>query len=131
MPPKAKTYAQAVAAAQAMLATARLADPDEHFPYKHKTVVALLDKQPHMGPGVPDGVDGEADPSRGIDDYMSRGIADASRDYIDAQATYLADPSEENRAAYDAARDRLVAARLDHRANRGEGFTVGAAAKRS
>lgn len=131
MPPKAKTYAQAVQAAQATIATARLADPDEHFPYRYDAVVAMLDDAPPMGPGVPDGIDGADDTARMIDDYMSRGIADATRDYVAAQAAYLADPSTENHMTYDTARDRLQAARLDHRQNRGQSFTVGAAARRA
>jgi len=110
---------------------ARLDDPGEHFPYKYDVVLALLAEQPPMGPGIPDRLDGAADTSREVTDYMSEGIAEASRDYIDAQAAWLADPTEQTRSGYEAARDRLVAARLDHRHNRGTGFTVGAAARRA
>lgn len=129
MPPK--TYAQAVDQSRQALAQARLNDPDEHFPYRHDAVVALLDAGTAMGPGIPGQLDGADDTSRTIDDYTSRAIADASRDYIDAQAAFLTDPSPANRDAYAAARDQLVAARLDHRQNRGQGFTLGAAARRS
>lgn len=125
------TYGEVVAAYQQALAQARLADPGEHYPYKHDVVVALLDENAPMGPGNPDGVDGRSDGSRLADDYMSRGIADASRDYIEAQAAYVTDRTEATRQAYDAARDRLVAARLDHRTNRGNGFTIGAAARKA
>lgn len=127
----ASTYAQAVEQQRQALALARLNDPDEHFPYKHDTVTGLLAADPAMGPGVPDRIDGADDNSRTFADYMSQGIADASRDYIDAQAAYLQDPSEDTRVGYEAARDRLVAARLDHRAARDEGFVVGAAARRA
>lgn len=131
MPPKAKTYAQALQAAQALLAAARLADPAEHFPYKHDAVVVLLDDSVPMGPGVPDGTPGERDTTRMIDDYMSRGIADATRDYVAAEEAYLTEPNPATHMAYTGARDRLQAARLDHRQNRGQGFTVGAAARRA
>lgn len=125
------TYAEAVEQQRQALATARLNDPAEHFPYKHDTVSALVAEDPPMGPGVPGDTDGSGDTSRTVADYMSQGIADASRDYIDAQAAYLQDPSEGNRDAYNTARDLLAAARLDHRAGRGEGFVVGAAARRA
>lgn len=125
------TYGQAVEQAVALLNAARLADPDEHFPYKHDVMVALLDEDPPMGPGLPDGADGVDDRSRGVGDYTSRGIADASRDYIDAQAAYLSAPSEDTLSVYEAARDQLVAARLDHRQGRGAAFTIGAAARRA
>jgi hypothetical protein len=128
---KPKTYGQAQEQARALLAQARLNDPNDHFPYKHAAVTALIKKGASMGPGVPGQVDGADDTSRTVDDYTSQGIADASRDYVDAQAAFLEDPSDENRDAYNAARDRLVAARLDHRAERGQGFTVGAAARRA
>lgn len=131
MATKPKTYAQAMEQAQALLAAARLSDPGEHFPYKHDAVIAFIRAGQPMGPGIPDGPDGEFDESRSVGDYITEAIADASRDYIDAQAALLTDPSSSNRAAYDAARDRLVAARLDHRQNRGQGFTVGAAARRA
>lgn len=132
MPPKAKTYEQAMQQAHALLAAARLADPDDHFPYRYREVVALLGDPQPMGPGIPDRLDGSQDVSRTVDDYMSLDIAAASRDYIDAQAAYLENPgSVEAAADYAAARDRLVAARLDHRQNRGTGYTVGAAARRA
>lgn len=126
----AETYAQVAARQAQERAQARLADPGEHFPYKHDVVTGMLAEGTALGPGVPGEVDGDSDSSRTIDDYMSQGIADASRDYIDAQAAWLAKPSGGNRAAYQAARDRLLAARLDHRQNREDGFTVGAAARR-
>lgn len=132
--PRAKarqTYAQAVEQSQQLLAQARLSDPDEHFPYKHDEVVALLDEGVMMGPGNPDGLDGASDESRTIDDFMTRDIADATRDYVEAQAEFLKDRSDDNRMVLDAARDRLQAARLDHRQNRGTGFTIGAAARRA
>lgn len=127
---KPMTYQAAVEKSRALLAQARLNDPAEHFPYKHDEVQALLDGGGAMGPGVPDRVDGETDQSRTVDDYMSQGIADATRDYVEAQEAYLKDTSDDNRAALDAARDRLQAARLDHRENRDNGFTIGAAARR-
>jgi hypothetical protein len=125
------SYGEAYEKARAGLAAARLGDPDEHFPYKHDAVIDLMDSDPPMGPGVPDGVDGTEDTSRAVADYTSQGIADASGAYIEAQAAYLRDPGEDTRAGYEAARDALVAARLDHRINRGNGFTVGAAARRA
>lgn len=126
-----KTYAEVVEQNRQALARARLSDPAEHFPYKHQAVTDLLEQGALMGPGVPDGADGADDDSRTIDDYMSQGIADASRDYVDAQAAYLEDDSPENWTAYAVARDQLQAARLDHRNNRPATFTVGAAARRA
>lgn len=128
---KTPTYQQAVEQGRKLIADARLADPNEHFPYKLDAVTALLDEDPPMGPGTPEGADGAADRSREVADYMSRGIAEASADYIEAQAAWLTDPSNETRAAYETARDRLLAARLDHRHGRGAGFTIGAAARRA
>lgn len=131
MASKPQSYGEAHEQALKLLGKARLADPNEHFPYKHDTVTAVVEANPPMGPGIPGQLDGAEDESRRADDYITQGIADASKDYIDAQAAYLADPTLENRQAYDAARDRLQAARLDHRVNRGESFTVGAAARRA
>lgn len=131
MAAKPKTYGAAYEAAVQAFAAARLADPAEHFPYKHDTVIALLDEDPPMGPGVPGGVDGADDNTRAVADYMTVDIADASRDYVTAQEAYLRNMTDDTLAEYEAARDRLIAARLDHRANRGDGFTVGAAARRA
>lgn len=123
----AKTYAQVVDQQRRALAQARLDDPGEHFPYKHSVVTQMLAEGTPMGPGTPGELDGADDDRATIDDFMTVGIADASRDYVDAQAAYLADPTDEALAGYNAARDRLLAARLDHRSARGEGFTVVAA----
>jgi hypothetical protein len=131
MPAKPKTYTAAVEQARAMLAAARLADPDDHFPYKIDEVLAVLDADPPMGPGVPGGVDGAEDVSRNVGDYMTVDIANASHAHVAAQEAWLASPTAENRSEYEATRDRLVAARLDHRTYRGDGFTVGAAARRA
>jgi hypothetical protein len=127
MPPE--TYAEVVEANRKALAQARLSDPNEHFPYKHQDVTSLLDGEALMGPGIPGEIEGAEDDARTIDDYMSRGIADASRDYVAAQAAYLKDPSDANGDSYNAARDQLQAARLDHRRGR-EGFVVGAVTRR-
>jgi hypothetical protein len=90
----------------------RLDDPDEHYPYKHAEVTALIEENPPAGPGGGTLVDVR------IRDYISPAIADASRDYVDAQAAYVADPAEETKAAYEVARDVLIQARQRHRANR-------------
>lgn len=125
-----ETYAEVVDRQARERAQARLDDPGEHFPYKHETVTRLLAEGTPMGPGIPGQVDGQSDDTRTIDDYMTQGIADASRDYVDTQAAWLAAPDADTRAAYESARDRLAAARLDHRQGREDGFTVGAAARR-
>src|SRR4051812_19141493 len=124
MAAKPKSYGDAMVQARQVLAQSRLNDPGEHFPYKHAEVTRLIDENPPMGPGVPGGIEGVDDRSREVADYMSAGIADATRDYVEAQAAYLEDPSQTNLDLYAAARDRLQAARLDHRRNRGQGFTV-------
>lgn len=111
------TYAEALAEARTLVNQARLDDPDEHYPYKHEEVSALIAENPPAGPNGPE------DDRLRIRDMISQPIADASRDYIDAQAAYLADPSEETKAAYDVARDVLVEARRRHRADR-EGMAV-------
>lgn len=132
MAAKPKSYGDAVTQARLSINQARLADPDEHFPYKHEAVLALIEENPPMGSGMPGEFDGTEDNSRAVSDYITEAIADASRDYIDAQAAYLADPSDDTlKAEYDATRDRLLAARLDHRAARGTEFTIGAAARRA
>lgn len=130
MPPN--SYAEAVEQSARAVAQARLSDPDEHFPYRHAAVIELLDQSASMGPGIPGGADGTSDTSRTIDDYMTRAIAAASAEFVDAQAAWLGDPTDpETLAAYRHAQDELQAARLDHRRNRESGFTVGAAARRA
>ena len=131
MAARKKTYSEVQADAHRAVAEARLASPDDHFPYKAAEVRALIDEDPPMGPGVPGQLDGTEDRSFEVADYITPGIAEASEAYIDAQAAYLADPSTDNRQAYDAAADRLQAARMDHRQNRGETYTIGAAARRA
>lgn len=126
-----ESYGEAAEQFRRSVAELRLTDPDEHFPYKHDTVVDLIAENPPMGPGSPDGVTGAFDTSRTVEDYTSQAIADASRDYIDAQAAMLRDPGDSTRSEYEAARDRLGAARLDHRQARGDSFIVGAAARRA
>lgn len=111
------TYAEAVAEARALISQARRDDPDEHYPYKHEAVSALIAENPPAGPNGPD------DDRVRVRDMISQPIADASRDYIDAQEAYLADPGEDAKAAYAAARDVLVEARRRHRAER-EGMAV-------
>jgi hypothetical protein len=122
MPAKPKSYGAAQAAARAMLAEARLADPDEHYPYKAADVDALLADNPPMGPG------GQKDSTARAEDFMSQRIADASAAYIEAQAAVVADPSRANRTAYEAAKDDLAAARRTHRRGRvdANGAPVGA-----
>jgi hypothetical protein len=131
MAARKKTYAEVLVESRQALAAARLADPGEHFPYKRDAVQAVLDEDRPMGPGSPGQLDGAEDRSRNVGDYITEEIADASEAYVAAQAALLADPSEENKQAYDAATDRLQAARLDHRARRGETYTIGAAARRA
>jgi hypothetical protein len=126
-----KTYEQASKQARDALAAAVLSDPGSHFPYKRDAVQEVLDANPNMGPGVPGEAEGADDDSRTVADYMTEAIADASEAYVTAQAAYLKDGTDESRSAYDAARDQLQAARLDHRARRGNEFTVGAAARRA
>lgn len=105
------SYGEVHARMQRELAEARLADPDEHFPYKTGDArTALADTS--MGP------DGDAQHDVTGADFLSRRIIDASEAYIDAQAAYLADPAPANRGALDAATDDLVAARRSHRRNR-------------
>lgn len=116
-------YGEAMVAARGLLAGARLADPLEHFPYKHADVTALVEANAPMGPAGPD------DDRVRVEDYTSQAIADATRDYIDAQAAYLA--GDGTKAAYARARDVLQAARLDHRTNRDGLTAVGIRARRA
>ncbi|BAL87305.1 hypothetical protein AMIS_20850 [Actinoplanes missouriensis 431] len=97
--------------AQALIRAGRLADPDEHFPYKHEAVTALVAENPPAGPN--------GDDSKRVSDYMSQRIADASEQYIAAQAAYLGDPGDGTLAAYQAATDALISARKAHRRQRG------------
>lgn len=121
MPSKPKSTGEVIAQARRDIAAARLADPDEHFPYKLSAVQALIKKDAPMGPE-------QGDSSVSAQDFMSPRIAEASDAYNDAQAAYLADPSPGNRSAYEAAKDDLVAARKTHRRNRvdSDGNPVGA-----
>lgn len=112
-----QTYGEAMEAARGLLGAARLADPLEHFPYKHDAVTALVAENPPMGP---DGDDDEFV----AEDYTNQEIADATKVYIDAQAALLTDPGDATQADYRAATASLVAARQRHRAGR-LGVTVG------
>lgn len=112
------SHAEALTEALALTRRARLEDPDEHYPYKHDEVSALIEENPPAGPEGPD------DDRVRVRDLISQPIADASRDYIAAQAAYLESPDEETKADYDAAAQTLVQARQAHRANRGEGMAV-------
>jgi hypothetical protein len=116
------SYQEAVEKAQAAIGRARLADPDDHFPYRHATVRALLDADVPLGPAGPD------DRRVTAADVTSPRIADASQAYVEAQAAYLAAPDRGTRSALDAAGDDLIAARRSHRRNRTgpDGKPVGA-----
>lgn len=107
-------YGEALAAAQASLRAARLSDPDEHFPYRYAEVTDLVAENPPMGPNGPD------DTSFLAEDFMTQEIADASKDYIAAQAAYLKNPGDATREEYEAAKADLVFARQSHRVNRGQ-----------
>jgi hypothetical protein len=99
--------------ARQLLADSRLADPGEHFPYKHREVRALLDKNPPAGPRGP------KDDSFRTSDFMSDKIADATRDFIDAQSAVLKDVRDPYaRLQYKGATDFLVASRRAHRVGR-------------
>lgn len=113
----AQTYGDAMSRSRALLAGARLADPGEHFPYKHAEISTLIEENPPAGPM------GEDDARVRVRDFTSQQIADATRDYVDAQAAYLAGPAEDTKAAYEVARDLLVEARRRHRKGR-DGFAI-------
>lgn len=126
-----KSYAAAAEQAAAALSRAALADSDSHFPYKADTVAAIIADNPPMGPGAPGHVDGSEDRSREVADYMTTGVAEATADYVAADQAYRENRTTDNLDQLNAATDRLVAARLDHREQRGDGFTIGAAARRA
>jgi hypothetical protein len=115
---KELSYAQAVDQARQAVARARLADPDEHYPYKADAVAQLLEENPAAGPAGPD------DDSKRATDFMSTRVADASAAYIEAQAAYLRDPGDATLADYQEATDDLVAARRVHRRRRGGAMFV-------
>lgn len=109
---KAPDFAEAAAQARSMMAEARLNDPGEHYPYKLDHAHELIDENGPMGP------DGEDDDRVRVEDVMSRRIAEASNDMIEAQATFHRNPTPATRAAYKSAQDDLVAARRAHRRSR-------------
>jgi hypothetical protein len=109
-----RSYGEAIVAAQAMVRTARLADPDEHFPYKYAEVTDLVNENPPMGLNGPD------DDGFRAEDYMSQEIADATGSYVAAQAAYLESPDDATREEYEAAKHDLVFARQSHRVNRSQ-----------
>jgi hypothetical protein len=82
------SYADAIVEAQNLVRRGRLADPGEHFPYKHGVAV--------LGGLHPD-------------------VADACQAFIDAQQAYLEDPGDGTRSDYQAAQERLVLARRERR----------------
>lgn len=90
---------------------ARLADPDDHFPYKTADAKAAL-KRKDMGP--------DADTKKDVAglDFTSARIIEATDAYIAAQAAVLENPTPGTRSAYEAAADDLVAARRTHRRER-------------
>jgi hypothetical protein len=94
--------------ARQALQAARLDDPDDHFPYKLDEGLAL-DLDAPAGPNGPD------DDSLTVRDFITHDLVRATAKYVEAQATYLADPGDGTKGAYEAARDELVAARQDHR----------------
>ena len=104
----------------------RLNDPDEHFPYKHEHVCALIEEN---GPAGPDGPD---DDRLRVQDYISQDIADATKAYVEAQAAWLSDPGDATQELHQQAARDLVEARRAHRANRPAGpVVVGIRARRS
>jgi hypothetical protein len=82
------SYADAITQAQELVRKGRLADPDEHFPYKR-------DDAERAGlPGA---------------------IAAACETYVAAQKAYLEDPGDGTRSEYEAAKEALVQARREQR----------------
>lgn len=108
-----QSYGDAVTQAQALVRAGRLADPGEHFPYKHDAVTALLEDNPAAGPA------GEGDDSKRVSDFMSVRIAEATAAYVGAQEAYLRDPGDVTLAEYQSAAEDLQAARKTHRRKRG------------
>ena len=86
------SYADAIVEAQNLVRKGRLADPDEHYPYKRD-----------------DAVQGGLQPA----------VADACQAYVEAQKAYLEDPGDGTRSEYEAAKQALVDARRADRAARG------------
>lgn len=119
------SYAEALVEAQRLLRTGRMADPGEHFPYRHDAVSAVVAGNPPMGPDGPD------DDRVRAEDYMSQDIADASAAYIAAQQAYLADPGDSTRAEYVEMRRVLQEARVRHREHRVSPVVVGIRARRA
>lgn len=99
-------------------ATARLNDPNEHFPYKKADALAVLRDNAPAGPEGPD------DDRATARDFISEDIIEATDAYITAQAEWLKDPSETTRANYVSRAALLVEARKAHRSNRPNGSTV-------
>lgn len=99
-------------------ASARLADPDEHYPYRHDHVSALIAEN---GPAGPEGPD---DDRATVGDFINQDIADASKTYIEAQAEYLKAPTDVTDGIYRQATEALVAARQRHRRLRVNGTNV-------
>jgi hypothetical protein len=100
-------YGEVHAEARAALAGARLADPNEHFPYKTSDARAAMRRKMAPDEAVKDDVTGA--------DFTSARIIEASEAYVTAQAAYLADPTPAKKVTLDAAADDLVAARKNHR----------------
>lgn len=107
-----QTTGEALAAARDAVGAARVADPDEHFPYKLAAAEGVLKRKTPMGP------DGPKDASVTGEDFTSRRIVEATAAYVAAQEAYLLDGSAVNREAFQAATDDLVAARRAHRRTR-------------
>jgi hypothetical protein len=109
--PDPASYAEAKARVAGMLAAGRLADPAEHFPYKEAAARQALSANAPAGRLGPD------DDGLLVEDYISEDIIDATNEYVRVQAAMLA--GEVGRDEYEAAKDVLVQARLEHRRFRG------------
>lgn len=113
-----RSYGDAVTRAQDLVRAGRLADPGEHFPYRHDAVTALLAENPPAGPK------GEGDDSKRVSDFMSTRIADATQAYVAAQQAYLENPGDATLAEYQEKTDDLTAARRAHRRKRGGEMSI-------
>jgi hypothetical protein len=94
---------------------AHLVDDDAgHFPYKHDAVLAAVRDDAPAGPDGPD------DDRVRAGDFMNEDVANASAEYVEAQAAYYTSGDADSLHAAQ----RLVDARRAHREGRPDGFAL-------
>lgn len=93
-------------------------DPSGHFPYKIDRALRAVREDAPAGPDGPD------DDRVRTGDFLDEAIAQATNEYVQAQAEHFRTDTAETLEVMQAAAERLVEARRAHRDGRGDAPTV-------